>query len=198
MAHVGAPLSSIRIRGSSRSSATRRIDTGSAKPVPASSKSGGIRFMLSVAGQRQLHFVIQPRRGTFGRTFATAAKMSTPAAPVVAGSLVVAWAATAVMVAWGTVVAASASVPMAETPGRTMVHPAVQRQRCRRLARLRRWHSGDGEAGIGGTILVQSGSSVTLEGRSPSTAIRSLPAARSFQGSSPTSQLGRQRRACGS
>jgi hypothetical protein len=53
--------------------------------------------------------------------------MSTPAAPVVAGSLVVAvaaWAATAVMVAWGTVVAASASVPMAEIyPGLRLARP---------------------------------------------------------------------------
>ena len=86
--------------------------------------------------------------------------MSTPAAPVVVGSLVVA------VTAWA---AASASMPMAEMPGvqwfiRDCDWRDIRRQRCRRVRQLRRRHrrSRDGRAGMGGAIFGQSGSSLTL------------------------------------
>jgi hypothetical protein len=108
--------------------------------------------MLRVAGDRPPYSRI-PFRHPGGGTLAARSR-----ALAVVGSLVVAGAAWAAMAGWSTVAAAaSASVPTAETPGRTMFHPGwcdVRRQRCRWIGRLRRRHccSHDGGPGIFVTV----------------------------------------------
>jgi hypothetical protein len=118
--------------------APKNAGTGFAEPVPASSKSGGIQFLLRIgAGGGGLLGGGGGGMGGYGGNGGLGYRGG------------------------GLSFGANGGNAGANN-GSSGIATGATRQRCRRLERLRRWHSGDGEAGIGGTILVQSGSSVTL------------------------------------